>query len=186
MLQFGRNKKTQAPKSPKSHVHLDFNSNDEEGWDAPAWCNYRTRYSYDEESVSYEGRDIRESSFKGVRMIMGEFRKVDGRAVNFANAQLSGADFRSSDLRSAIFHETDLCKADFSNADLSGANFAGADLQMACFAGANLCGANLRGTSLDETDLSSACFDETTELPFSEEQAERHGMCRVAKGGGEQ
>jgi uncharacterized protein YjbI with pentapeptide repeats len=189
MFQRGRNKDAQkVSQTPTSPVHLNFNSNDEEGWESPAWCNYRSRYSYEEESVKYEGRDIRNLSFKGARMIMGEFNHVDGRDVDFAKAQLSGADFRNADLRSANFSEADLCKADLSNANLCGANLAGADLLRTSFAGANLRGANLSGTSLDETDLTDASFDQTTELPFDVREALRRGMRRedVANSGGMQ
>jgi uncharacterized protein YjbI with pentapeptide repeats len=53
-------------------------------------------------------------------------------------------------------------------------------------AGADLRGANLSGTSLDETDVQNASFDQTTELPFDEEEALRRGMRRehtVSSGG---
>lgn len=163
-------------KLKKSHVHGEYNSNDEEGWDAPEWLNAHSIYPEDEDVPIFSGRDIRKLSLRGARLILAELGGVDARKVDFTRSELSGADLSTANLRHAIFAHADLCKANLRSADLCGADLSGADLMMATLAGADLSGARLNGACIDETDFTDATFDHETELPFDEAEALRRGM----------
>jgi uncharacterized protein YjbI with pentapeptide repeats len=48
------------------------------------------------------------------------------------------------------------------------------------FNGANLRGANLRGANLRGADVKKVIYDDKTKLPFSDEEARKRGMLKIA------
>jgi uncharacterized protein YjbI with pentapeptide repeats len=178
-LQQQKNDSQSEPK--KSHLHCDFNTNDEENWVAPEWLSAHSVYPEETDFPVYSGRDVRHLNFKETRMVLSEFGGVDAREVDFSRAELSGSDFENADLRLAIFSDAELVKVNLRSANLRGADLSGADLLMASLVDADLTGARLGGSCLDKTDLKGASFDETTELPFHEEEALRRGMRKTNK-----
>lgn len=106
--------------------------------------------------VHLEGRDLRDSEFKGLDLAHLDFDEADLRRADFEGATLAGADFEDADLRRADFKGADLRGVDFENARLAGAEFDGADLR----------GADLSTASgITPGQLAAACLDPTTALP---------------------
>lgn len=101
----------------------------------------------------------------------------------FRRAYLYGADLKGADLRGVDLYKCQLGSANLANADLRNASLAGAYLFNTDLRGADLRGARfspaLKGAELKQTGLVGARFDESTELPFSREEALRRGMIAV-------
>ncbi|MCG2726078.1 MAG: pentapeptide repeat-containing protein [Elusimicrobia bacterium] len=148
----------------------------------------------------YECADLRNAYLMGVIMI-----GINLKGANMLGANLSWAVMGASDLSGAIMSLADLSNsimlmANLSGADLSGANLNRIDLKEADLSGTDLGGANLIEADLREANLNEAClnaailsmsnlsgaklkdskYNDMTFLPFSEEEANKRGMIKVA------
>ena len=95
--------------------------------------------------------------------------------INFAFANLRGADFTGAILR----------RANLRNADLTGANFTGADLAGADFTGADITGASFKDLSkLDWIERELVLTDELPRIPnwFFHPLAEEPFLLKAEKG----
>lgn len=156
---------------------------DETEWIAPSWLNYSTTLPDHNHASTFANMDLRGRTMSGAHLMMADLKSVNAEGVSFANADLSFAEAARANFKRAIFTNADLCKVDFSNSDLSEAQLTGADLTQANLHAANLCGAKLRDACLDSCDLSDTLYDSYTELPFSDDEANRRGMHNVGMTG---
>ena len=91
-----------------------------------------------------------------------EFVKYDLKAIDFSEANLSGAVFNNSFLTGTNFHGADLQDAlayasDFENADLSDANLSNALLMESTFINANIDGADFTGAVINRIQQKQLC-----------------------------
>ena len=89
---------------------------------------------------------------------------IQGKQLDWSDANLSRADLRGADLRGADLRGANLSDANLSRADLRGADLRGANLSFANLSGADLSRADLRGADLRGADLSCANLSQTQGL----------------------
>jgi hypothetical protein len=125
--------------------------------------------------------ELRESNLRDANLNRIELRGADLWKSNLQEAQLWQAKLAGASLGRANLSEASLWKADLQGAylwkaNLEGANLTEANLEQANLEGSNLKGANLQYTNLINADLrqvvgltrqqlSTAIYDETTQLP---------------------
>lgn len=115
------------------------------------------------------GVRIERSGFSGGRF---NHANLDRAHIAFSGFQLS--NFTGAQARGATFDHVGLVEVNFQDADLRGAVFISTNMMRA-----NFKGADLRGISFDsETKFNWAVYDQTTCLPFSEEEAQWRGMSK--------
>lgn len=107
------------------------------------------------------------------------FSGTDLRGSDFGNCSIKQNRFDFATLTSASFHMSLLEGADFSNADLTQADFADTWITGASFRGADLRGADFFDAYVGEdVQWRGAMYDDTTQLPFTEDVAIQKGMVR--------
>ncbi len=117
--------------------------------------------------------------------------RPDSDCAYLQNANLSGMKLDHAGLRGALLKSADLSgascyQADMRWATLKGAKLQGADLEWAQMNGADLTGAdlsdtllygtNFSGAKLDGAALKGARYNNTTKLPFGDDEAAKRGM----------
>lgn len=167
--------------SPADKVSFRI-SEDETEWVAPQWCDFSNCYKEGRIASRFSGADLRGADFNDARLALGDFSGTDARRAQMSGAELTFCDFSGADLRETDLSRSCLCLADLSRADLRSANLTGADLMKALLSGADLRGARLAGACLTHAELEGARFDDSTELPFSFEQAVGFGMIYLSRG----
>ena len=116
--------------------------------------------------MDYKGQDLRNHSFRGMRMMVPDFSHANLQNADFSGTVVSGADFSHANLAGANFSGAHLMSCDFSGADLQDARFggvmltacdfsdtnvtpqSGAAILRGCRSGCELTGLNAAGTDL--------------------------------------
>ncbi len=127
-------------------------------------------------SIELRGSNLRAADLNGIDLWGADLWKVNLREAQLWQAKLAGASLGRANLCDASLWQADLEGAYLWKANLEGANLSEANLERANLEDANLKGANLDRTNLINADLrkviglthdrlSSAIYDETTQLP---------------------
>jgi hypothetical protein len=117
--------------------------------------------------VSMHNNLIEQNNFSGANLNAGDFGNSSLKLDRFDSATLTGAEFQMSLLDQIDFSMSDLTQADFSHTRITSTDFSNADLR----------GATFFDTYVDDSDLwHGAQYDETTQLPFTEDIAKEKGM----------
>ena len=128
------------------------------------------------EGADFASAHLHRADFSRANLRMADFSSASLNSANLNQANLTFADFRNADLQDTDFRNAELCKADLRGADLRGAQMGGANFQFADLSATDLRGADLNAANLKGSILKGACFDSTTILPISLEQARELGM----------
>lgn len=126
-----------------------------------------------------EGGVLSNASFRRSILLQTTIRNVEAEKMDVRGSHFKSVDFSNSELPYFFATGTRFNKVNFSGCNLKKANFWGSLLQEVNFQGADLRGANLSRTFLLFANLNQAKFNDETQLPFSQEEAEKKGMVKV-------
>ena len=143
------------------------------------------------EKANLEGAHLEKANLGGAELLVSRLQGayLTGARLRWAHcreARLGGAHLQDADLTGAHFEHADLGGAQLQGAGLIGAQLQGADLtgarlQGADLTGAFLQGADLTGAFLQGAKLEGALFDDDTDGPTPDFNAEARGAIRIDK-----
>ena len=132
--------------------------------------------------VNLRNEDLSYSNLSEAILYLADLSYARLIGANFENADLRRVNLTGANLKLTNLTNTNLEEANLIRANLQGADLKGADLSKAFLIGADLRGAKLQQTNLEQLPrLDGAIYDDTTELPFSDERARGYGMIKISE-----
>ena len=126
-----------------------------------------THYGESYANFDFNGSDLRNKDYSGIRFSNGSFRNAKMHSAKFSDCKFFNVDFRNNDLRQVDFNGATFLKCKFVESNLTDIGMEGATMENVFFSDSQLDQIRLNKATLEKTDFSNASlgssiFDEAT------------------------